>query len=89
MYVYTKSGGNLVIVSYGVTVNPVKNGHSKKQKFAFSRPDQLSLNAGQKYFRPSLSYYLSLRYLFCLFWSGRFTQVLLYFTYSLTVYVQN
>ena len=31
-----------------------------------------------QYFRPSLSYYLSLRPLFCLFLSGRFTQVLLY-----------
>ena len=31
-----------------------------------------------KYFQPSLSYDLSLRSLFCLFWSGRFTQVLLY-----------
>ena len=55
--------------------------------------DQLSLNAGQKYcrmlhaecskgsilqyFQPSLSYYSSLRSLFCLFSSGRFTQVLL------------
>ena len=32
-----------------------------------------------EYFRPSLSYQLSLRSLFCLFLSGRFTQVLLYF----------
>ena len=32
-----------------------------------------------QYFRPSLSYHLSLRYLFCLFLSDRFTQVLLYF----------
>ena len=32
-----------------------------------------------QYFRPSLSYHLSLRYLFCLFLSGRFRQVLLYF----------
>ena len=31
-----------------------------------------------QYFRPSLSYNLSLRSLFCLFLSGRFTQVLLY-----------
>ena len=51
------------------------------------RQDQLSLNTGQKYcrrlqesilqyFRPSLSYHLSLRYLFCHFLSGRFKQVL-------------
>ena len=32
-----------------------------------------------QYFRPSLSYQLSFRPLFCLFLSGRFTQVLLYF----------
>ena len=32
-----------------------------------------------QYFRPSLSYHLSLRSLFYLFFSGRFTQVLLYF----------
>ena len=31
-----------------------------------------------KYFQPSLSYHLSFRPLFCLFLSGRFTQVLLY-----------
>ena len=31
-----------------------------------------------QYFRPSLSYQLLLRSLFCLFLSGRFTQVLLY-----------
>ena len=32
-----------------------------------------------QYFRPSLSYQLLLRSWFCLFLSGRFTQVLLYF----------
>ena len=51
--------------------------------------DRLSLNASQKYcrmlqesilqyFRPALSYHLSLRPLFCLFLSGRSRQVLLY-----------
>ena len=51
--------------------------------------DRSSLNAGQKYcrmlswsilqyFRPSLSYRLSLRPLFCLFLSGCLRQVLLY-----------
>ena len=48
--------------------------------------DHLLLNAGQKYcimlqeqyYRPSLSYHLSLRPLFCLFLSGRLRQVLLY-----------
>ena len=52
--------------------------------------DQSSINAGQKYcrmlqesilqyFRPSLSYHLSLRPLLCLFLRGRLRQVLLYF----------
>ena len=31
-----------------------------------------------QYFRPSLSYHLSLRSLFCIFLSGHFTQVLLF-----------
>ena len=65
----------------------IKQSLSKRPKIGFQ--DQLSLNAVQKYcrmlkgsilqyFRPSLSYHLSLRSLFCLFFSGRFTQVLLY-----------
>ena len=45
------------------------NGHSQKDR-------KLSLNL--QYFRPSFSYHLSLRSLFCLFLSGRFTLVLLY-----------
>ena len=71
----------------GGTVNLCKTAIFKKTKIGFQ--DQLSLNAGQKYcgcsngsilqyFRPSLSYHLSLRSLFSLFLSGRFTQVLLY-----------
>ena len=59
----------------------------KRPKIGFQ--DQLSFNTGQsiaecsmgsilQYFRPSLSYHLSLRSLFCLFLSGRFTQVLLF-----------
>ena len=62
----------------------------KTPKLAFNTC--LLLNAGQKYcrmpqesilqyFRPSLSYHLSLRPLFCLFLSGRFRQVLLYITF--------
>ena len=35
-----------------------------------------------QYFQPSLSHHLSLRSLFCLFLSSRFTQVLLYCTYA-------
>ena len=65
----------------------VKRPFSQRWKFGFQ--NQLSLKAGQKYcryskgsilqyFRLSLSYHLSLRSLFCLFLSGRFTQVLLY-----------
>ena len=38
-----------------------------------------------QYFRPSLSYHLRLRSLFCLFLSGRFTQVLLYVFLSLKI----
>ena len=65
----------------------VKQPLSKRPIIGFQ--DQLSLNAGQNYcrmlqgehsailFQPSLSYYLSLRSLFCLFLNGHFTQVLL------------
>ena len=60
------------------------SGCSKRPKIGFQ--NRLSLNANQKYcrmlqesilqyFRPSLSYHLSLRSLFCLFLSGRFRQV--------------
>ena len=70
----------------------VKRPLSKRPKLGFQ--DQLLLNTGQKYCimlqvehsailstfikRPSLSYHLLLRSLFCLFLSGHFTQVLLY-----------
>ena len=68
------------------TVQPVLSDHIKKTRIGFQ--DLLSLNAGQKYcrmlqesvlqyFRPSVSYHLSLRLLFCLFLSGRCRQVLL------------
>ena len=64
----------------------ILSSHSKRPQIGFQ--DRSSLNAGQKYcrmlqesilqyFRPSLSYHLSLRPLFCLFLSGHFTQVLL------------
>ena len=70
------------------TVKPVSSGHSKRRpKIGFH--DLLSLNASQKYcrmlqesilqyFRPSLSYHLSLKPLFCIFLSDRLSQVLLY-----------
>ena len=72
---------------FDCTVKPDLGCHSKrKPKIGFH--DRLSLNAGQKYcrmlqecilqyFRPSFSYHLSLRPLFCLFLSGRLRQVLL------------
>ena len=66
----------------------VKQPLSKRPKNWFFQ-DQIKLNAGQKYCRklhgehsaillPSVRYHLSLRSLFCLFLSDRFTQVLLY-----------
>ena len=68
---------------------------SKRPKNGFQ--DQLSLNAGRKYciaecskggilqyFRPALSYHLSLRSLFCLFLSDRLRQVLLFFLAIMT-----
>ena len=66
----------------------VKRPLSERPQIGFQ--DQLLLNAGQsiaecskgsilQYLRPSLSYHMSLRPLFCLFLSGHFTQVLLYF----------
>ena len=75
------------------TERPAFSGHSKRQpKICFQ--DQLSLNAGQVYcrmlqesilqhYRPSLSYHLSLRPLFCLFLSGRLRQVLLFIHYTM------
>ena len=40
---------------------------------------ECSIESILQYFRPSLSYHLSLSSFLCLFLSGRFTQVLLYF----------
>ena len=77
---YPSSGDiNLSNLSFSCVKRPL----SKRLKIGFQ--DQLSLNAGQKYcrmsilqyFRPSSSYQLSLRPLFCLFLSDRFTQVLM------------
>ena len=81
----------------GITVKPVLSVHSKRRpKIGFQ--DRLSLNAGQKYcrmlqesilqyFRPSLSYHLSLRSLFCLFLSGCLRQVLLYRIFLLSYFM--
>ena len=70
------------------TVKPVLSDHSKRrQKLVFKTAYRLmqvksiaeySKGSILQYFRPSLSYYLSLRSFFCLFLSGRFRQVLLY-----------
>ena len=78
---------NLSSVCSNYSKTCIKSPLSKRQKNGFQ--DHLSLNAGHciaecskgsflQYFRPSLSYHLSLRSLFCLFLSGHFTQVLLY-----------
>ena len=42
-----------------------------------------------QYFRPSLSYHLSFRSLFCLFLSGRFTQVLHVFDWQPFVFFRS
>ena len=70
------------------TVKPVLSGHSKRRpKLIFKtyyrlmqvkRFAECSKGSILQYFRPSLSYHLSLRSLICLFLSGRLRQVLLY-----------
>ena len=62
-----------ILFRISVQLNLSKTASLKRPKIGFQ--DQLSLNASQKYcrmlqweyFRPSLSYHLSLRSLFCLF----------------------
>ena len=71
-----------------VTVKPVLSGHSKKdQKLFFKTNSRLkqvkniaecSKGSILQYLPPSLSYHLSLRSLFCQFFSGHLRQVLLY-----------
>ena len=78
-----------LLYAYAIsTVKPVQNGHSQKdRKLVFKTNYRLmqvksisecSKGSILQYFWPSLSYHLSLRFLFCLFLSGCFTQVLLY-----------
>ena len=78
--------------NFFATVKPVLSGHSKRRPKLVYKTDY-RFNAGQKYcrmlqesilqyFRPSLSYHLSLRPLFCLILSGRLRPVLLYFQRS-------
>ena len=72
-------------VNYSKTC--VKRPSSKDQKMVFMTDyglmqvkciTECSKGSILQYFQPSLSNQLSLRSLFCLFLSGRFTQVLLY-----------
>ena len=87
MYIASRSVCQTV---FDITVKPVLSGYSKRRpKIGFLDRLSLLINAGLKYcrmlqesilqyVRPSLSYNLSLRSLFCLFLSGRLRQVLLY-----------
>ena len=66
------------------TVKPVLSGHSKEdQKLVFKTDYRLMQVKSMaewsilQYFRPSLGYHLSLRFLFCLLLSGRLRQFLL------------
>ena len=68
----------------GTTVEPFLSGHSKRRpKFDFKinyrlmQVKSFTEESILQYFRPSLSFHLSLRLLFCLFLSDRFRQVLL------------
>ena len=80
-------------IDYRDTEKPVSKGHSQKdRKSGFKTNYRLmqvksiaecSKGSILQYFRPSLSYHLSLRSLFCLFLSGHFTQVLLYCKYRI------
>ena len=67
------------------TVKPVLSDHSNGKPKLFLMTDHRLMQVKSiaecskgilQYFRPSLSYHLSLRYLFCLFLSGRLRQIL-------------
>ena len=64
------------------TVKPVLSGHSKKKTnyrlMQVKSIAECSKGSILHYFRPSLSNHLLLRSLFCLFFSGCLSQVLLY-----------
>ena len=70
------------------TVKPVLSGHSKRRPKLFFQTDyylmqvksiaECSNGSILQYFGPSLSYHLSLKSLFCLFFNGLLWQVLLY-----------
>ena len=77
---YTATGKGKVC-----TVKPVLSGHLKKDKKLGFQTDYRLMQVKSiaecssilQYFRLSLSYHLTLRSLFCLFWSGCLRQVLL------------
>ena len=78
---------NILVLKY-TTVKPVLSGHLKRRPKLFFKTDYHLMQVKSiaecspwgilQYFRPSLSYHLPLRPLFCLFLSGRLRQVLLY-----------
>ena len=75
------------------TIRPVLSGHSKRRPKLFLKTDyrlmqvksiaECSKGSILQFFRPSLSYHLSLKSLFCLFLIGRLRQGLLYKIYFL------
>ena len=84
----------VLLYSYSqCTVKPVLSGHSKRRPKLVLKTDyrlmqvksiaECSKGSILQYFRPSLSYHLSLRSSFCLFLSGRLRQVLLYYLFCL------
>ena len=79
---------SIPLVHSFITVKPVLSSHSKKRPNLVFNTDcrlmqvksiaECSKGSILQYFRPSLSYHLSLRSLFCLFLSGRLRQALLH-----------
>ena len=74
-----------------IQYNMCKMAALKKTEIGFQ--DKLSLNVGQKYCRmlrwehsAILLTFLKLPFVFCLFLSGRFTQVLMYLLYGNPLY---
>ena len=78
-----------------ITVKPVLSGQSKRRPnmvfianyrlMQVKRIAECSKGSILQYIRPSLSDYLSLRSLFCLFLSGRLRRVLLYFIFHILI----
>ena len=80
------------------TVKPVLNSHSKGRPIIVFRTDyclmqvnsiaECSIGSILQYFRPSFSYHLSVRSLFCLLLSGHERQVLLYLQRTFKLFIQ-